>query len=188
MKHIIFTIETTYSEENYFLSVNENNSIEFQIFNALAEICYCDAYEIVGYKEVDNDYYINWLAAKTTYKTLFNESIEDAFCSGKYTTLEAIENDIERRNNLKKQRVEVNSNKSYLGKEIREWCQENPRNIMAQDIMQKYYSEDVEFNPSDKVYYFVNYISSTESYKECGSLNMYGCSLHRDLKKSPRKV
>ena len=99
MKHIIFTIKTAYGEENYFLTVNENNSIDLQIDNALAEICYCDAYEIVGYKEVDNDYYIKRLAVKTAYETLFNEKVEDAFCSGKYTTLEAIEKDIEWRKN-----------------------------------------------------------------------------------------
>ena len=50
MKHIIFTIKTAYSEENYFLEVNENDSIELQIDNALAEICYCDAYQIVSNK------------------------------------------------------------------------------------------------------------------------------------------
>lgn len=95
MKHIVFTIKTSYSTENYFLTMDESQSIELQIDNALAEICFCDAYEIVSYKEVDNDYYIKRLAVKTTYETLFNESIEDAFCSGKYTTLEAIEKDME---------------------------------------------------------------------------------------------
>lgn len=33
----------------------------------------------------------------------------------------------------------------------------------------------------------VDYVSAVESYKECGSLNMCGCHLHRDLEKSPRK-
>ena len=84
--------------------------------------------------------------------------------------------------------IEINSDKSYLGKEIREWCIKNPENDMARDIMNKYYSEYVEFKPSDKVYYFVDYVSVTESYKECGSLNMYGCNLYRDLEKSPRKA
>ena len=50
-------------------------------------------------KNHDNDYYIKRLAVKTAYKTLFNESIEEAFCSGKYTTLEAIEKDMEWRKN-----------------------------------------------------------------------------------------
>ena len=72
MKHIIFTIETAYSVENYFLEVNENDSIELQIDDALAEICFCDAYEIVSYKEVDDDYYIKRLAVKTAYDAASN--------------------------------------------------------------------------------------------------------------------
>lgn len=84
--------------------------------------------------------------------------------------------------------IEINSDKSYLGKEIREWCIKNPEDYMAQEIMNKYYSDEVEFKPSDRVYYFVEYVSASESFKECGSLNMYGCSLCRDLEKSPRKV
>lgn len=46
MKNILFTIKTAYSEENYFLKANEKQPIESQIDNALAEICFCDAYEI----------------------------------------------------------------------------------------------------------------------------------------------
>lgn len=53
MKNIIFIIKTEYSEEKYFLEVDENDSIELQVDDALAEICYCDAYEIVSYKEVN---------------------------------------------------------------------------------------------------------------------------------------
>jgi len=84
--------------------------------------------------------------------------------------------------------VEVNSNKSYLGKEIREWCLADTEDANTLEIRRKYYSDEVEFKPSDKVYYFVEYISTAESYKECGSLNMWGCHLHRDLEKSPRKI
>ena len=84
--------------------------------------------------------------------------------------------------------IEVNSDKSYLGKEIREWCNNNPEDYIAQEIMNKYYSDEVKFKPSDRIYYFVEYVSASESYKECGNLNMYGCSLYRDLEKSPRKV
>lgn len=54
MKNILFTIKTVYSEENYFLKANEKQPIESQIDNALAEICFCDAYEIISYKEVPN--------------------------------------------------------------------------------------------------------------------------------------
>ena len=83
--------------------------------------------------------------------------------------------------------VEVNSEKSYLGREIREWCLSNTENEAALEIARNYYSDEVEFKPSDKVYYFVEYVSPSESYRECGSLNMYGCHLQRDLEKSPRK-
>lgn len=82
--------------------------------------------------------------------------------------------------------IEVNSDKSFLGKEIKEFCVQNPENPITQTITEKYYADEVEFKPNDKVYYFVDYVSAAESYKECGSLNMYGCSLHRDLEKSPR--
>ena len=35
--------------------------------------------------------------------------------------------------------IEVNSDKSYLGKEIREWCNNNREDYIAQEIMNKYY-------------------------------------------------
>lgn len=84
--------------------------------------------------------------------------------------------------------IEVNSDKSYLGSEIRKWCEENPEDSYAQNIRQKYYSEEVKFTPSDKVYYFVDYMSPQESWREFRSYNMAGCHLHRDLEKSPRTV
>ena len=84
--------------------------------------------------------------------------------------------------------IEVNNfEKSYLGKEIREWCMNNPDDPYAADIKQRYYSDEAEYKPSDKVYYLVRYISESQSYKECGSLNMSGCRLLWDMKKSPRK-
>ena len=84
--------------------------------------------------------------------------------------------------------IEVNNfEKSYSGKEIREWCMNNSNDPYAADIKQRYYADEVEYKPSDRVYYFVEYMSASESYKECGSLNMYGCRLHRDTEKSPRK-
>lgn len=101
MKNIIFTIKTEYSTENYFLEVNENDSIELQIDNALAEICFCDAYEIVSYKEVSEDYIEERNALMEEYKRLFNETVEEAFCGGKYTTLEAIKKDMDWRKNNK---------------------------------------------------------------------------------------
>lgn len=84
--------------------------------------------------------------------------------------------------------IVVNSEKSYLGKDIREWCMNNTEDPYASEIKDRYYSDELEFKPSDKVYYFVDYVSAGQSYKECGSLNMYGCRLNRDLDKSPRKI
>lgn len=83
--------------------------------------------------------------------------------------------------------MEINSEKSYLGREIKKWCLNNTEDEAAIEIARNYYSDEVEFKPSDKVYYFVEYVSASESYKECGSLNMYGYHLQRDLEKSPRK-
>lgn len=84
--------------------------------------------------------------------------------------------------------IEVNSERSYLGKDIKSWCMADTEDANALEIKRKYYSDEVEFKPSDKVYYFVDYVSTAESYKECGNLNMWGCHLHRDLEKSPRKA
>ncbi len=99
MKYIIFTIKTAYSEENYFLTVNDTEAIELQIDKALAEICYCDNYEIISYTEVTKEYIEERNKAIVEYENLFNESVENSFCSGKYTTLEAIKDDIEYRKN-----------------------------------------------------------------------------------------
>lgn len=84
--------------------------------------------------------------------------------------------------------IEVNNfEKSYTGKEIREWCMNNPDDRYASDIKQRYYSDEVEYKPSDRVYYRIEYMSASQSYKECGSLNMAGCRLYRDTERSPRK-
>ena len=83
--------------------------------------------------------------------------------------------------------IKVNSDISYLGRDIRRWCRDNEFNVMAHDVYVRYYGEGVSYQPSDKVYYFVDYCSESESYRECGSLNMAGCRLRRDLEKSPRR-
>ena len=51
--------------------------------------------------------------------------------------------------------IEVNSERSYLGKDIKAWCISETEDANALEIKQKYYSDDVEFKPSNKVYYFV---------------------------------
>ena len=99
MKNIIFTIKTSYSKENYFLVVDENENIEIQIFNEMTDICFCDDYKIVGYKEVNQEYVTERNNAIAKYEKLFSGLVEDNFCSGQYTTLEAIQEDIKWRLN-----------------------------------------------------------------------------------------
>ena len=95
MKNILFTIKTAYSEENYFLNANEEQPIESQIENALAEICFCDAYEIISYKEVSNEYGEQRETIIKEYDKFSNESVEDTFMNWKYATLEVIQSEIE---------------------------------------------------------------------------------------------
>lgn len=83
--------------------------------------------------------------------------------------------------------IEVNSERSYLGKDIKTWCMSETEDANALEIKRKYYSDDTKFKPSDKVYYFVDYLSTAESYKNCGNLNMWGCHLYRDLEKITTK-
>lgn len=75
--------------------------------------------------------------------------------------------------------VEVNSKKSYLGRDIRKWCF-STESADASDIKQKYYSEEVKFKPNDKAYYFVECKVTTDLYK--GLV----CRLIRDSEKSPK--
>lgn len=88
MKNIIFTIKTNYSEEDYFLALESENNIECQIDDALANICFCDAYEIINIKEVSNDYIEKRDKTIKKYREVFKEYPH------KYMTLEAIEGDI----------------------------------------------------------------------------------------------
>lgn len=44
----------------------------------------------------------------------------------------------------------VNSNESYLGKNIREWCMNNTEDSNAMEIREKYYSDEVEFSEEMK--------------------------------------
>lgn len=60
--------------------------------------------------------------------------------------------------------IEVNSERSYLGKDIKAWCMSDTEDANALEIKRKYYADDIEFKPSDKVYYFVDYVSIAESY------------------------
>ena len=87
--NIVITIQTSYSEEKYFIPNVDKNNIEIEIFNVLAGIV-CDAYEILNYKEVDQNYISARNKAIAEYEKLFNEKVENDFLQGKYTTLEVI--------------------------------------------------------------------------------------------------
>lgn len=93
--NVVVTIETAYSIEKYFFQNIDKNNIEVEIFNILIEMG--DPYEIIECKEVNQDYISARNKAMAEYKNLFNESIEYAFLQHKYTTLEAIQNEIEKR-------------------------------------------------------------------------------------------
>lgn len=111
MKNIIFKIKTKYSLETYFLVVNENKLIETQIDDALASIGYCDAYEIENYKEVSKKYAARRNKFLKKYKKLFQESVEDAFPSGKLTSIGAIKADISwRKSQIKEKNYEIHGN------------------------------------------------------------------------------
>lgn len=58
-----FTIETSYSKETYYFNYNENMkdrngfnvSEERQAESFLADICFCDAYEIISIEEAETE-------------------------------------------------------------------------------------------------------------------------------------
>ena len=84
--------------------------------------------------------------------------------------------------------VKVNGDESYLGKDIREWCTQNSEDPDAIGVWDAYYSDNAKHEPSDKVYYFVYYVSTGQAYKESRNLMRTGYFLCRDLDKSPRKT
>lgn len=99
MKSIVFEIKTSSGKEKFFLPVNESHSINLQIDMALAEICYCDAYEIISYTEVTEEYVRerNRLIASFEKKC---EPISEAFCNANLVTLEQLKKEIEWRKSL----------------------------------------------------------------------------------------
>ena len=85
--------------------------------------------------------------------------------------------------------ITINQGKSYLGKDIRKWLDADPDtlNEIKEQLKEKYYSDDVKYKPSDKVYYFIEHISLTDSICQVGSTRLAGSRLYRDETKSPRK-
>lgn len=70
--------------------------------------------------------------------------------------------------------IVVNSTESYIGSEIRAWCESDDSHD-AKVVREKYYSQN--FQPNDRVFYFVE--------KDSNKLSDY--RVRRDLFKSPRK-
>ena len=90
MKHFIITIKTSYSIEDYLISVQEGESIEEATEKALSNIAFCEDWEIIGEREVGEDYLKSVVAAKKAYLELTGDSVDEVFTSGKYTPLEDI--------------------------------------------------------------------------------------------------
>lgn len=95
MKSIVFTIKAGNETCSFFMTVLNSLSVEMQIHDALAEICFCDNYEIVSYEEANSEYVSERSKLFREYEKRFGKKVEDAFCSGRYTTKEAIEKDME---------------------------------------------------------------------------------------------
>ena len=94
-KYIKFIIKTPYSIEEYFLEADKND-INIQIDNALVNIGFEEEYKIIDYIELSQSYVEAREKLIKIYEKLFNETVEEAFCSGeKYITLEGIIDGIE---------------------------------------------------------------------------------------------
>lgn len=95
-KSIVFTIKTAYSREKYFLELEENTEkpceIKDQIETALiSKMCFCDAYDIVKYKEVDEKYIAKREKAIKELESIINDTCDEYFCCGEeFVTLEAL--------------------------------------------------------------------------------------------------
>lgn len=92
---VVFKIETVEGVQKFFMYATPNSSIEKQIHNALAKICFCDAYDILAYDNAPSWYVKDRDRLCREYQQHFSEFVENAFPSGIYTSLEAIKEDIE---------------------------------------------------------------------------------------------
>lgn len=70
--------------------------------------------------------------------------------------------------------IKPNSSESYRGKDIREWCENNPENYFAKGIKKAYFSRSKGNQPLDGVYYYVE------------SFPLF--NLIRDYSKSPKHI
>lgn len=95
-KSIVFTIKTAYSREKYFLELEENTEkpweIKDQIETALiSKMCFCDRYDLVRYKEVDEKYIAKREKAIKELESIINDTCDEYFCCGEeFVTLESL--------------------------------------------------------------------------------------------------
>lgn len=93
MKNIVFVVKTSDYKEKFFLSVNEEHSIELQVDMALAGIGYCDAYEIILYADVTEEYVKERNRLISIFEKKY-ESINEAFCNRNLVTLGQLKSEI----------------------------------------------------------------------------------------------
>ena len=91
-KSIVFTIKTAYSREKYFMELEDGQYVEDQIYTALLrDMCFCDEYKLVRYKEVDEKYITKREKAIKELESIINDKCEEYFCCGEeFVTLESL--------------------------------------------------------------------------------------------------
>lgn len=94
MKYYLITIRTFYSVEEYLVPVQEGETLLHATEIALSNIAFCDAWEIIGHRVVGIDYLKAVAIAQKVYLGLTGYSVAEVFTGGKYTTYEAIVEEI----------------------------------------------------------------------------------------------
>lgn len=89
IKNIIFTIKTSYSEEQVFLSLNEVKPVELQLANALAKYSFCEDYKIKEMEAVTEKYLHERGELIEKYKK-HGIDVEDYFMFGLLVTNKAL--------------------------------------------------------------------------------------------------
>lgn len=108
--NIVATISTSDGDMRFFLPVSQERSLLLQLDEVLQSICFCDAYEAKSFHYTDEAYVKERERLMEEYAKNFGITVADAFCSGQYTTLEAVKEDMEwLKNNVEKQ-IEIGYN------------------------------------------------------------------------------
>lgn len=111
----IVNIRTSYSEEDYFLCMDPDKDEECQVDDMLRWTCHCDAYEIVGYRTIQNPkrYITKREKAMIEFERLRGEPVKFAFGGGQYTTLYNIVREIMEEKNKNMQKLIEQFQKEY---------------------------------------------------------------------------